>query len=341
MFKNIRACLWLLSLTVVLCCVVYPLTLLVVGQTLFHSKAEGSLVFDHNGAPIGSRLIAQPFSSDEYFHPRPSAVSYNAAASGASNWGANNYLLRDRVARTLGPIVKYESGPKKGQLVASDIEAWFRQDHFQGKSGIVSQWAGSHPTLASNWVKADPLNAAYVTRWHETHGNDVDQWKKANPDNPQPKPEDLAGIFFDDISKNAPGRFPCAVTREGASEKSIELVDNGTDIQLIFFDMWQHEHAEAQLEPVPADLVTASGSGLDPHITMKSALYQLDRVSAKWAELTKSDVTAVRESILAILKKHSEAPLRGLVGVKIVNVLETNMELHTRFAPIDAKSGAD
>ena len=72
---------------------------------------------DADGTPIGSRLIAQPFTEDEYFQPRPSAVSYNGAASGATNWAASNYLLRDRVARMLGPIVKYRSGSKKGEPV--------------------------------------------------------------------------------------------------------------------------------------------------------------------------------------------------------------------------------
>ena len=58
------------------------------GQTLFPSQADGSLIVGPSGKAIGSRLIAQPFTGDEYFQPRPSAVSYNAAASGASNWGA-------------------------------------------------------------------------------------------------------------------------------------------------------------------------------------------------------------------------------------------------------------
>ena len=42
---------------------------------------------DADGKPIGSRLIAQPFTGDEYFQPRPSAASYNGAASGASQLG--------------------------------------------------------------------------------------------------------------------------------------------------------------------------------------------------------------------------------------------------------------
>ena len=113
MIAHLRANLWLLVLTVLLCSVLYPLVLLGIGQTVFHDKAQGSLLTDAEGNPIGSRLIAQPFTADEYFQPRPSAASYNAAASGASNWAGNNYLLRDRVARQLGPIVKYASGPRR------------------------------------------------------------------------------------------------------------------------------------------------------------------------------------------------------------------------------------
>src|SRR5437016_3195189 len=128
MIRQLIACLWLLILTVLLCVVLYPSVLLVMGQFVFRHQAAGSLITDQAGKVIGSELIAQPFTDDapEYFHPRSSAVSFNAAASGASNWGANNYLLRDRVARQLGPIVKYR-GPadKKGKLVAPDVEAWF------------------------------------------------------------------------------------------------------------------------------------------------------------------------------------------------------------------------
>src|SRR5208337_3286390 len=123
MMRHLRANLWLLLLTVLVCCVLYPLVLLGIGQTVFPNNARGSLI-DTNGRPaasekeaVGSRLIAQPFTGEEYFQPRPSAVSYNAEASGASNWGANNYLLRDRVARQLGPIVKYRSGARKGQSI--------------------------------------------------------------------------------------------------------------------------------------------------------------------------------------------------------------------------------
>ena len=72
--------------------------------------AEWVLTSDGKGKVIGSRLIAQPFTGDEYFQPRPSAASYKGDASGASNWGANNYRLRDRVTRQLGPCRTHNRG---------------------------------------------------------------------------------------------------------------------------------------------------------------------------------------------------------------------------------------
>src|ERR1700736_5169645 len=127
MFQHVRANFWLLVFSVVIGCFLYPVVLWGIGQTFFGEKANGSLVLDRDGKPIGSRLIAQPFTADEYFQPRPSAASYNGAASGASNWGANQPLLRDRVARQLGPIVTYAGSGKKGQPVGPDVEKWFQE----------------------------------------------------------------------------------------------------------------------------------------------------------------------------------------------------------------------
>ena len=332
MIREFRATLWILALTCVLCAVVYPGFLLLVGMTVFHDKAEGSLLYDKDGKPYASRLIAQPFTGEGDFQPRPSAASYNAAASAATNWGASNYLLRERVARQLGPIVKY-AGARKGQPVGPDVEAWFQQDRYDGQPGIVAQWAGMHSTLAANWAKADPLNGAFVMAWAGEHSAEVEQWKKEN-NNPEPKPEDLAALFFASFSKEHPGMFPAAVESagdDGATEKKIHPVNQGTDIQGIFFDMWRHEHPNAELEPVPADMVMASGSGLDPHITLKNALYQLDRVAAKRAADTNQHVAQVRKEIEALLQQKKEAPLGGLVGVDLVNVLEVNLALREKY----------
>ncbi len=123
----------LLIFGVVICCIVYPLVLWVIGQTFFPFQANGSILKGPDGKPAGSKLIAQPFTKDEYFQPRPSAASYDASASASSSLAASNYALRDRVARSLGPVVKYRSGPKAGQLVAPDVESWFSCGQIPGK----------------------------------------------------------------------------------------------------------------------------------------------------------------------------------------------------------------
>jgi K+-transporting ATPase ATPase C chain len=326
----------------------YPAALWCVGQTLFHDKAQGSLL-DAKGQPasdekhaVGSQLIAQPFTQDEYFQPRPSAASYNAAASAASNYAGNNYLLRDRVARQLGPIVKYASGPKQGQLVAADVESWFQKDQFAGKPGIVAQWASLHSGVAGpwlhDWVKADKLQAAYVAAWEAANPDDVTKWKTDN-DTSDPKPEDLAagiaGSFFASFSKDHPGTFPgiAEFEKDGKTAKTIGPVKEGSDIQSLFFDMWLQEHPDVELQPVPADMVMSSGSGLDPHITLDNALWQLEnRVAAAWAKKSgTSDEKKLHDQIEQLLRDKSHAPLGGLVGVPLVNVLEVNLALSDRY----------
>lgn len=308
-----------------------------IGQVFFAFQANGSMINGPDGKPVGSLLIAQPFTKDEYFQPRPSAASYDASASASSTLAASNYLLCNRVATALGPIVKYKSGPKTGQLVAPDIEAWFQQDQYMGQPHIVAQWADAHNSVAQAWVNVDPAHGQYVDDWAKKHVSVVQQWIKDNPSTPQPKAPDLAVVFFETFSKENPGRFPSTVAKlvSGKSVNSIEPVKEGADIQSIFFDMWRMEHTTADLQDVPADMVTTSGSGLDPDITMANAEYQLDRVSSKWAQAWAQDLkrapTQVRQEIDQVLQEHAFAPMYGLWGEKIVNVLEVNLELRKRY----------
>jgi potassium-transporting ATPase KdpC subunit len=99
----------------------------------------------------------------------------------------------------------------------------------------------------------------------------------------------------------------------------------------MFFLMWREEHPEAKLQDVPGDYVTTSGSGLDPHITLANAEFQLDRVAAKWAEDLKREPVEVKREVEAILQQHAFSPGGGLFGEPIVNVLEVNLALRGRY----------
>jgi K+-transporting ATPase ATPase C chain len=316
MHAHLRANLWLLGLTLLVCSVLYPLFLLGVGQALFHDQAEGSLVYNGDKL-VGSRLIALPPGGDEYFQPRPSAASYKADASGASNLGANNPLLRDRVARTLGLIVKYKGTSASGRTVQQDVLDWFK-----AQPSIVSKWAERFPSSAQAWANADDKHKDAVTTWQKDHPQVVDDWKKEHPGE-EPKPADLAGAFFTEQAAAFHKAWP----------KLIED-DTWTRVEAVFFDLWLQEHGDVKLEQVPADLVMASGSGLDPHITLQNALYQLDRVAAKRAR-SERDQPDVRGGIEKLLRQQASAPLGGLFGVELVNVLEVNQALDRDF-PVPA-----
>ncbi|WP_165071883.1 potassium-transporting ATPase subunit C [Paludisphaera rhizosphaerae] len=347
MKNNIRASLILLLATVVLCCGLYPLALFGVGRLLFPSAAAGSLIEGKGGAGSqGSRLIAQPFTAPEYFWPRPSAASYNATASGGSNWGANNPKLRDRVCQQIGPILVYKQGSRsagagpKPRTPQQDIDAWFA-----AVPDRAAAWASASSTGPVNWARTDlsgeayGLQGEYIRQWANEHPEVLEAWKKSNPNADAPKPEDLVTPFFASFARVHPGRWPGVVEvaqTDGTKVKRIEPVASDPAVHANFFDLWVSDPANrdkaADLEPVIADMVTTSGSGLDPHITLRNALsvYQLDRVAAKRAP-SDSEADSTRAEIEKLVRAHAFTPLAGLVGEPLVNVLELNLALDERF----------
>ena len=105
--------------TFVLCAVAYPAAVWGLGQLLFPDQAEGSLVYGRDRMLVGSELIAQPFASDKYFSPRPSAVDYKADAAGGSNLGTKNPDLRDKVKERAEALKATPDNPAPVDLVSA------------------------------------------------------------------------------------------------------------------------------------------------------------------------------------------------------------------------------
>jgi potassium-transporting ATPase KdpC subunit len=184
---QIRVAVMSVLVLAVVCCGLYPLIVLGIAQTAFREKANGSLVVDKDGTVRGSKLLAQGFTADKYFHPRPSAAGngYDATSSGGSNLGPTSQKLSD--------------------AIKDRITAYRKEDRLK------------------------------------------------------------------------------------------------------------------DTDPVPADAVTAAGSGLDPHISPRNAELQAPRVAKARGLST--------ERVRALVRQYTEGPQLGVLGEAGVNVLRLNLAL--------------
>ncbi|BAY66285.1 K+ transporting ATPase, KdpC subunit [Calothrix brevissima NIES-22] len=108
--------LWIIS------AIIYPFMMIAIGQIVFPSQANGSLITNSQGQVIGSSLIGQPFKSDRYFNSRPSTTSYSTAnpqqdeakilqtgVSGASNLAPSNSALLERIKGKDGDFTRLKT----------------------------------------------------------------------------------------------------------------------------------------------------------------------------------------------------------------------------------------
>jgi K+-transporting ATPase ATPase C chain len=121
MFRQIFNAVAMLAVLTIFTGVIYPLAMTALAQALLPFQANGSIIV-HNGAPVGSRLIGQSFTSPAYFHGRPSAAGqdgYDATASGGSNLGPTSKKLMDTVADNVKKV-RDENGLGASAGVPSD-----------------------------------------------------------------------------------------------------------------------------------------------------------------------------------------------------------------------------
>jgi K+-transporting ATPase ATPase C chain len=193
MWTQLKPAIMMLVLLTLITGLLYPLAVTALAQVIFPSQANGSLIYNQNGQPVGSALIGQQFDAPQYFWGRLSATStfpYNA----------------------------------------------FNADNLTGSSG--SNLGPTSQTL---------LDAAQAR---------VDALQAADPGN---------------------------------------------------------------TAPIPVDLVTASGSGLDPHLSPAAALYQVPRVARERG--------LSEEAVRQLVAEHTEGRTFGILGEPRVNVLELNLAL--------------
>ncbi|HEY5063954.1 MAG TPA: K(+)-transporting ATPase subunit C [Xanthobacteraceae bacterium] len=123
MLREIRPAIVVLVALTLITGLVYPLAMTGIAQLIFPRQANGSMI-ERDGKVVGSELIGQNFTSDKYFHGRPSATTapdpkdpnktvaapYNAANSGGSNLGPSNKALVDRVKGDIATLQKQNPG---------------------------------------------------------------------------------------------------------------------------------------------------------------------------------------------------------------------------------------
>jgi potassium-transporting ATPase KdpC subunit len=280
----------LLLFTVVLG-LAYPLAITAVAQLPgLHSRAHGSLVSGPSDPAVGSRLIGQAFVDQngaplvQYFQSRPSAAGDGYDPTSTS---ASNLGPEDVVDTLADPNAPPESEEAAGSpSLLSQVCA-------RSKAvGSLEHVDGRRPFCTDDGV------GAVLAVFHQ---------------------DGLTGPVVRAVSLN-----------QACPAKPFVATWNGVAVECARFG---EDYSRGVITPVrgtaphvpvvPADAVTASGSGLDPHISSAYAQLQIARV----AQARGLSITALR----AVVDAHTGGRTLGFLGEPTVNVLDLNLDLDHRY----------
>jgi potassium-transporting ATPase KdpC subunit len=143
----------------IICSGLYPLIIWGIGQVVFPYQANGSLIEAKDGTVVGSALLAQGFSGEKYFHPRPSSAGtgYDPTSSGGSNLGPTSQKLIEQVKQNVEAYRK-ENGLADNVSIPADAVT-------NSGSGLDPHISGENALLqAPRVAKARNLDVAVVKK---------------------------------------------------------------------------------------------------------------------------------------------------------------------------------
>jgi K+-transporting ATPase ATPase C chain len=160
MLKELKPAILITFVLTIITGILYPLAVTGIAQTIFHKQANGSLI-ERDGKVIGSEIIGQNFAKPEYFHPRPSQNSYDAANSGGSNLGPTNPALGDRLKKDAEQFRKDNpdfTGPIPADAIttsASGLDPEITPANALAQAARVAQVRGASTDAVRNLVAAN------------------------------------------------------------------------------------------------------------------------------------------------------------------------------------------
>jgi K+-transporting ATPase ATPase C chain len=160
MLKELKPAILITIVLTILTGILYPLAVTGIAQTIFRKQANGSLI-EQNGKVIGSEIIGQNFTKPEYFHPRPSQNSYDAANSGGSNLGPTNPALADRLKKDAAQFRKDNpnfTGPIPADAITasgSGLDPEISPANAGAQADRIAKARGASPDAIQNLVAAN------------------------------------------------------------------------------------------------------------------------------------------------------------------------------------------